>query len=182
MRRGSRAIVLTGLALMTIGFGALATFSHTTPRAVMYLELIFIGTGLGLTMLTLLIAAQHSVPREQLGITTSLNQFSRSIGGAIGVALLGAMLAAGLAAYSSNPNALVNAEARSHIPPAELAALQHALEGTLRTIFWTSTAVSILALAVAITLPRGSVAAQVHSEGMLLAEMTNIDAAHEPEG
>jgi EmrB/QacA subfamily drug resistance transporter len=180
MRVGSRALVLAGLVFMIGGFGALATFSHATPRWIMIVELIFIGAGLGLTMLTLLIASQHAVPREQLGITTSLNQFSRSIGGALGVALLGAMLAAGLAHFSDDPNALINPEARTHIAPAELAALQSALEGTLRTIYWTCTAVCLLALGAAITIPSGRVGG-AHSEEMVMAEMTNIDAAHEPE-
>jgi EmrB/QacA subfamily drug resistance transporter len=182
MRLGSRSLVLTGLLLMTAGFAALATFTRATPRAVMFSELALIGSGLGLTMLTLLIASQHSVSREQLGITTSLNQFSRTIGGALGVALLGAMLAAGLAEFSTDPNALVNPEARRHLSSSELAALQGALEKTLRTIFWTSAAVSALALAVASRLPAGTISAQVHSEGMLAAEMTNIDAPNEPEG
>ena len=48
-------------------------------------------------MLTLLIAVQQAVARAQLGIATSLNQFSRSIGGAVGVAVMGAVLSAGLA-------------------------------------------------------------------------------------
>jgi EmrB/QacA subfamily drug resistance transporter len=182
IRMGSRAIVFAGLVLMVAGFACLANFSRTTSHAVMVGELILIGSGLGFTMLTLLIAAQHSVAREQLGITTSLNQFSRTIGGAIGVALLGAILTAGLAEFSSNPNALVNPEARGHIPPVELAALQGALEGTLRLIFWTSTAVSALALGVAFTMPKGTIGGQVHGERMVVAEMTNIDAAHEPEG
>ena len=181
IRIGSRGLVLTGLLSMLGGFAALATFSRTTARATMMVELCFIGAGLGLTMLTLLIAAQHSVPRAQLGITTSLNQFSRSIGGALGVALLGALLAAGLAQYSQNPNALVNAEARANMAPAELAALQGALERTLRTIFWVCTAVVGLALAVATTIPAGKVAS-AHSENMMMAEMTTIDAEHEPEG
>lgn len=184
MRFGSRIIVLAGLLFMAGGFGALATFSRTTSHTVMVIELIVIGTGLGLTMLTLLIAAQHSVPREQLGITTSLNQFARSIGGALGVALLGAMLAAGLSEHSQNPNALVNAEARAQIAPAELAALRGALEGTLRTIFWSSTGVVVLALAVALTLPAGPVGAADAEAGkrLVIAEMTNIDPEHEPEG
>jgi EmrB/QacA subfamily drug resistance transporter len=181
MRIGSRALVVSGLVLMLGGFSALATFSRTTPRPVLIVELIFIGAGLGLTMLTLLIAAQHAVPREQLGITTSLNQFSRSIGGALGVALLGAMLAAGLAQYVQDPNALVNPRARAHMAPADLAALQQALEGTLRTIYWACTAVVALALAVATTMPKGKVGS-AHSENMMMAEMTTIDAEHEPEG
>jgi EmrB/QacA subfamily drug resistance transporter len=180
MRVGSRALVLAGLLFMIGGFGALATFSRATPRWMMIVELILIGGGLGLTMLTLLIASQHAVPREQLGITTSLNQFSRSIGGALGVALLGAMLAAGLAAFSDDPNALINPEARAHIAPAELAALQGALERTLRTIFWTCTAVCTLALGAAVTIPSGRVGG-AHSEELVMAEMTTIDPAHEPE-
>lgn len=180
LRLGSRTLVLTGLGLMFAGFAALATFSRTTPRGLIVGELIFIGAGLGLVMLTLLIAAQHSVPREQLGITTSLNQFSRSIGGTVGVAILGALLTAGLSQFATNPNALVNAEARAQIPRAELLALQGALEGTLRTIFGTCAVVVAVSVAAAVTLPRRHVDA--HAERMVMAEMTTIDAKHEPEG
>ena len=129
----------------------------------------------------LLIAIQQSVPRTELGIATSLNQFSRSIGGAIGVAVLGALLSAGLAQYSSNPNALVNPEARASIPAAELARLRGALEGTLRNIFATSAAVVGLALLGAFALPAGRLG-ETHAERMVMAEMTTIDAEHEPEG
>ena len=100
--------------------------------------------------------------------------------------MLGAVLAAGLASFSTNPNALINAEARSAIAPAELAALQGALEGTLRTIFWSSAGVVAVALLFATTLPGGKIGgAEVHEgagERLVVAEMTNIDAAHEPEG
>ncbi len=183
IRFGSRVLVILGLALMLVGFVALSTFTATTPRMLMVFELILIGAGLGLVMLTLLIASQHSVSREQLGITTSLNQFSRSIGGAIGVAILGAVLAAGLAEFSQNPNALVNPEARAHISPAELGQLRGALEGTLRNIFRISAAVVALALGAAFALPKGRLS-EMHGEAgqrMVMAEMTNIDAEHEPE-
>ena len=180
-RVGSRGLVLSGLTLMMAGFAALATFSRTTPRGLLMFELVLIGAGLGLTMLTLLIASQHSVTRERLGITTSLNQFSRSIGGALGVAVLGAILAAGLAAFHVDPNALVSPEARAAIAPADLASLQGALQSTLRVIFWVSTAAVVLAFAVAFRIPAGRVG-EVHGERMVVAEMTNIDARHEPEG
>ncbi|HEV7243124.1 MAG TPA: MDR family MFS transporter [Thermoanaerobaculia bacterium] len=180
IRFGSRVLVILGLILMLAGFVALATFTRNTPPALMMFELVVIGAGLGLTMFTLLVASQHSVPREQLGITTSLNQFSRSIGGAIGVAILGALLAAGLAQFASDPNALVNPEARAHIAPAELAQLQGALEGTLQNIFWTCVAVVAIALAGAFTLPHGAVG-EVHGERLVIAEMTNIDPENEPE-
>jgi MFS family permease len=181
MRLGSRSLVLVGLVLMGVGFSALAMFTHDTPRWILMGELVLIGAGLGLSMLTLLIAAQHAVPKAQLGITTSLNQFSRSIGGALGVALLGAFLAAGLAEFAHDPNALVNPEARAHLGAAELAALQGALERTLRTIFWVCTGVVAVALAAATAIPKGGIVS-AHSENMVMAEMTTLDAENEPEG
>ncbi|HUP59124.1 MAG TPA: MDR family MFS transporter [Thermoanaerobaculia bacterium] len=181
IRAGSRPLVLTGLVLMIAGFSALAMFTRETPRWMLVLELILIGTGLGLVMLTLLIASQHSVGREQLGITTSLNQFSRSIGGALGIALLGAVLASGLSRFTEDPNALVNPAARAHMNPATLAMLQGTLEETLSNIFAVSAAVVVLALLVAFTLPAGKVR-EAHAERMVMAEMTTIDAENEPEG
>lgn len=181
IRFGTRILVILGLLSMLAGFGALATFTRTTPRAVMMVELILIGSGLGLTMLSLLIASQHSVAREQLGITTSLNQFSRSIGGALGVAVLGALLTAGLAEFSADPNALVNPDARSQIAPDKLEQLQGALEGSLRTIFATSAGVVALALIAAFALPAGKLRSEQHGERMVMAGMTTIDPDNEPE-
>ena len=149
---GSRPLVIAGLLLMIGGFVALSMFHRTTPRWILAGDLILTGCGLGLVMLTLLIAAQHSVPREQLGITTSLNQFSRSIGGALGVAFLGAILSAGM----SN------------------------LERALRNVFLVSAAVVAVSLAFAFLLPGGQVG-ETHSERMVMAEMTTIDPEHEPE-
>ena len=181
IRTGSRPIVIGGLLLMLAGFAALSMFDRTISHTMLMAELILIGSGLGFVMLTLLIAAQHSVSREQLGITTALNQFSRAIGGSLGVAVLGAVLASGLASFSTNPNALVNPEVRAHIPPAELRALQHALEETLRTIFAVSAGFVVAALAASFALPGGKVGPS-HAERMVMAEMTTIDPEHEPEG
>ncbi|HEX7705041.1 MAG TPA: MDR family MFS transporter [Thermoanaerobaculia bacterium] len=184
-RLGSRSLVLSGLTLMLVGFVSLATFTPTTPKLLLTLELVLIGAGLGLTMLTLLIASQHSVSRDQLGITTSLNQFSRSIGGALGVALLGAVLAAGLSEFAADPNALVNPAGRAGLTAAELAGMQGALQRTLRLIWASSAAAVFIALLGAMTLRRGRIGAdQVKAEAgkrLVVAEMTNIDPAHEPE-
>ena len=57
---------------------------------------LYIGGGMGTQMLSLLLAVQHGVDRSRLGLATSLNQFSRSIGAAVGVAAMGAVLARGL--------------------------------------------------------------------------------------
>jgi hypothetical protein len=61
-----------------------------------FADMALMGTGLGFVMLSLLLAVQHSVLRTELGVATSTSLFARSIGGAVGVAIMGAILAAGL--------------------------------------------------------------------------------------
>src|SRR6185503_10911066 len=92
LKIGYRSISIAGFIVLTIGFVALALFHRETPRFWLYFDLVLVGAGLGMTMLTLLIAVQQAVDRTKLGVATSLNQFSRAIGGAFGVAIMGAFL------------------------------------------------------------------------------------------
>ena len=175
LRVGYRPTSITGFVILTAGFALLSMYGRETPRVWLYLDLIMIGAGLGLTMLTLLIAVQQSVPRTQLGIATSLNQFARSIGGAVGVAVMGAVLSAGLASHlneiaarsgaaltpesahalAANPNALIEPAARAALPPNVLTALQDSLASAIHNVFWVGTALAALALLVSFALPRG---------------------------
>jgi hypothetical protein len=95
------------------------------------------------------------VRREQLGITTSLNQFSRTIGGTIGLALLGAVLAAGLTGFPGDPNTLVNAKTRAQVAPQVVRQFQATLEHSLHNIFLACGGVLLLALIVAAATLRG---------------------------
>ncbi|MDQ4120433.1 MAG: MFS transporter [Acidobacteriota bacterium] len=168
LKIGFRTTAIIGFIFLTLGFAFLSLFQRDTMRLWLYVDLILIGAGLGLTMLTLLIAVQQAVSREQLGIATSLNQFSRSIGGAIGVAVMGAVLSAGLAtqlieftskensglsreqaaALASNPNALIEPSARAGLSPEAFNALQNAMAGAIHNVFWIGTLLSALALLV----------------------------------
>jgi EmrB/QacA subfamily drug resistance transporter len=200
IRIGSRPLVIAGLVALVIGFTGMSLMTLSTPRIWLVMELIVIGIGLGLTMLTLLIAVQHAVPREQLGIATSLNQFFRSIGGAMGVALLGALMTAGLAAnlrrasagpnpaitaaqaqtLSENPSALVSEEARTALGPEATRTLQTSLARSIRTVFVGSGALSLIALFFAFLLPADRPGRE-DGEKFVMAEMTVIDAEHEPQ-
>jgi EmrB/QacA subfamily drug resistance transporter len=105
-RVGFRPFILGGLACVTLGFGGLATVRPGEPLWLMYLYLGVMGIGMGMTMLSLLLAVQSTVAREQLGVATSLGQFTRSIGGAVGVAVMGAVVAAAMPATGSTPAAI----------------------------------------------------------------------------
>lgn len=197
-----RTITIFGFTILTIGFVSLAMFQPETPRIWLYIDLMMIGTGLGFTMLTLLIAVQQAVERSQLGIATSLNQFSRAIGGAIGVAIMGAVLTAGLAsnlkaaamsgnagmtveqadAFASNPNALIEPTAKAQLPPQTLEALQAALAASIHPVFWVGALMSLLGGIAVLFLPRSKVGHEheVDGERLIMAEQTTINARNEP--
>ena len=64
------------------------------------------GIGMGLTMVPMLIAVQSAVPRSELGMATSMIQFFRTVGGAIGLAVMGAVMAWRLGAGATQAAAL----------------------------------------------------------------------------
>src|SRR6185295_1618462 len=92
LKLGYRVSAVTGSVLMTIGFVATTTLTPESPRSFLLVSCLVLGAGMGMQMLSLLLAVQHGVERSRLGLATSLNQFSRSIGAAVGVAAMGAVL------------------------------------------------------------------------------------------
>ena len=94
VKLGYRPVAIGGSGLMTLGFVGLALLTPDRHASLLWRCLV-IGAGMGLSMLSLLLAVQHGVDRSQLGIATALNQFSRSVGAAIGMAAMGALLARG---------------------------------------------------------------------------------------
>jgi EmrB/QacA subfamily drug resistance transporter len=188
LRLGYRSMVLFGLVLLALSFFVFATFDVSTPYLFLVADLIAMGAGLGFVMLTLLIAVQQTVAKEDMGISTSLNQFARSIGGAVGVALMGALLTAGLAtamkelsARDANVtvNAIVNAES-SQLDPRSVAHLRRKLGESLHTVFNAGGVLTLLAFGIAWTLPKGKLQS-AQGEDLVLAEMTTIDAPNEPD-
>jgi hypothetical protein len=157
-------------------------------------------------MLTLLIAVQQAVDRTQLGVATSLNQFSRAIGGAFGVAIMGAVLTAGLStqlksaalqpnstitveqaeAFALNPNALIEPAAKASLSDGTLSVLQSSMAAAVHPVFWVGGAVCLLALFASLSLPRKNIREDAAAgdknsgEKMLMAEQTTINARNQP--
>ncbi len=82
-----------GAVLMTIGFGLFSTLDAQTSPWVLGLFMVVLGAGVGALMQNLVLAAQNDVPAHELGAATSVVSFFRSLGGTIGVSVLGALLA-----------------------------------------------------------------------------------------
>lgn len=83
---------VVGLGLATVGLIMLTRLGvHSSQMSGME-AMSVLGFGLGLSFPVLVLATQNAVPYRLMGITTSLNQFARSVGGTIGVAIMGSIL------------------------------------------------------------------------------------------
>jgi EmrB/QacA subfamily drug resistance transporter len=82
---------ILGTLVVSIGLALLSQLNVHTPYFQAALYMLVVGLGLGLVMQVLVVAVQNSVPHARLGTATSTATFFRTIGGAFGVAALGAV-------------------------------------------------------------------------------------------
>ena len=97
LRVGYRRLGLIGTAAFTIGAFLMSQAGMNTSQPSLMAFVTLMGIGMGLSVPSFLIAVQTSVNRRQLGTATSTLQFSRSMGGTLGVSVMGAALSARLA-------------------------------------------------------------------------------------
>jgi EmrB/QacA subfamily drug resistance transporter len=94
---GYRRLGMIGTASLTVGSFLMSQAGMNTGQVTLMVFVALMGIGMGLSIPAFLIAVQTSVQRRQLGTATSMLQFSRSIGGTLGVSVMGAALSARLA-------------------------------------------------------------------------------------
>lgn len=177
IRFGYRPLALTGMASMLIGSWLLAQVSTATTRAGLTMNVIFLGIGGGLTVATLLLGAQHSVSRQQMGVATANVQFARSIGAAFGTSAMGALMnwrlhdlligaPAELSAIANRNEigSIVQPQTRATLSPTAAAFLQNALAGSLRAAFWVIFAAIVAATVVSLFIPGGKAHDLAHEE------------------
>ncbi len=166
---GYKPTVFGGMVTMSAGFALLARMGEHSSWGEIIWSMLLIGTGIGATMITLLLVVQSSVPRRVLGAATSATIFFRSIGGAIGVSIMGAGLSYSintelgrLAARAGgaekeqllgHAGSIIDPLARSHVGPEAAAALRGALAAGLHYVFLLGLAISLCALAISLLLP-----------------------------
>ncbi|MEW2412201.1 MDR family MFS transporter [Streptomyces sp. NPDC046866] len=88
-----KAWLVSGGVLLTAGLGLLGTLRYDTPYWHIALYMALTGLGLGMMMQNLVLATQNQVAPEDLGAASSVVTFFRSLGGAVGVSALGAVMA-----------------------------------------------------------------------------------------
>src|SRR3954447_12740183 len=87
-----RFFPLVGTSIAAVGLFLLSTMSSTTNEIFTLGFMVVVGLGIGLVMQVVVLAAQNTARRDQIGVVTSSVTFFRSVGGAVGVAVFGSIL------------------------------------------------------------------------------------------
>jgi len=163
LRLGYQAIALAGMVALVIGAFPLMFLDTQTNRMLLMASLGLMGFGMGFSIPAFLIAVQSTVERSKLGTATSTLQFSRSIGGAFGIGVMGAILSAIVVAHlvaagldaSTSLNSLIDSPGSDS---AVQATLRNALSAGIRGVFIVGFIASVLGLLVTLLAPRGQIA------------------------
>lgn len=89
---GAKKVSLAGAVLMVAGCGLCLGFSRDTSLFYCFGAFLVTGLGMGFITLSTLLIVQDSVEPEDLGVATSFHQFSRTLGGTVGVGICGGVV------------------------------------------------------------------------------------------
>jgi EmrB/QacA subfamily drug resistance transporter len=92
-RIGTKLVVAAGLALMAAGFAIASTNDASTSYSVIASAMVLMGFGLGSAAAPATESILASVPREKAGVGSAVNDTTREVGGTLGVAVLGSIMA-----------------------------------------------------------------------------------------
>ena len=157
-----KPIILTGAALMPL---AILGIALTPPQSVILTSLFMVLTGIasGMQFPTSLVGTQNSVEVKDMGVATSTTNLFRSLGGAVGVATMSALLLAMLAGSGiaqvgggsipgeGSGNVLMDSLHTASGPALE--SLRGQLSMTFQHLLMASAAVSLLGLSAALAMP-----------------------------
>jgi hypothetical protein len=94
-RLGSGRVISLGFLAVAAGCLVISTMSPTTPYLVWAAALVLLATGMGLTMAPSTGSIMSAVPMAKAGVGSAVNDTTREVGGAIGIAVLGSIINAG---------------------------------------------------------------------------------------
>ncbi|MET8458413.1 MFS transporter [Streptomyces parvulus] len=94
--------LLAGGVLLTAGLGLLSTMRYDTPYWHIAIFMALMGLGVGMMMQNLVLCTQNQVAPSDLGAASSTVTFFRSLGGAVGVSVLGSVMSSRISHYASD--------------------------------------------------------------------------------
>jgi MFS family permease len=157
-----KAIMVAGLAACLVGFVMLALIDAATPRWLLVGYQVVLGMGIGMVMPSSLVCVQNAADLRDIGAATGCILFLRSMGGAFGSTLVGALLASGfaarLAAIGITAHIDLGEVRQSHgalagVAPEMLPQVEVALAGAFHLAFVACAIAMLAAVIVALGMP-----------------------------
>jgi EmrB/QacA subfamily drug resistance transporter len=152
---------IIGSVVLAIGLELLTHIGPATSFANLAVYMVIVGLGIGLVMQVLVVAVQNAVPYSQLGTATATATFFRTIGGAFGVAALGAVFnnrLLSLLKSTLSPSQLhsliqggsiiTNPARIGQLPAGEKALVIDAFSHSLQTVFIVAVPFAVAAFAI----------------------------------
>jgi MFS family permease len=166
LRVGYRRLGVVGTALLVAGAFPMTLIGAESSQIVMMVFVALMGIGMGLSIPSFLVAVQTTVERRHLGTATSTIQFSRSIGGTLGVSVMGAALSARLASNLSAAGLDPKLVSRllDPVPGSQLvidSGARLALADAIHVVFVIAFIAALLGLAAVFFTPRGELKERV---------------------
>lgn len=162
---GTRPVCVTGLVFVAAGLFVLSQLGVDSSYWLLLAGLIPLGIGMGTAMTPATSAITGAMPKAQQGVASAMNDLSREVGGALGIAVIGSLLTQGYRDNLELPRvpAEILDKARDSIAGASHAGGQIAAQadvafasGMQSALLVASIAVLIAAVAVAVLLPRSA--------------------------
>ena len=105
-----KSYLVVGSILLIAGLSLLTTLKYDTNFALVSLYMFLMGAGVGMTMQNLVLVVQNTARPEEIGVASSGVAFFRSLGGTVGVSVMGAALATSVTnLFASSKDALTTA-------------------------------------------------------------------------
>jgi len=143
---------IVGTALMTAALAALSTLDTGDSLAFILVLALLLGMGMGLTMQVLVISVQNAVDYRDLGVATAGSTLFRSVGGAVGTAILGAVLVA-MVTRGGGGEAMPDLQALAQLPAEARLAFARSYTEAMRAVFQVAAAVAVAGFAASWLLP-----------------------------
>ena len=139
--------MLAGTALLVAGSLLVSQVGRFDALGYALVACAVTGLGMGLSSTTLLVVIQGAVAWDRRAVATGLVQFSRTIGGAVGVGIMGGILTAFVGTASS---AILDPIARTSADPAALEAARDSLASGLGVVYWLMVVCAVAAFVLAV--------------------------------
>ena len=128
-RIGTKLVVATGMLIIAVGLFVAATATVRSGYGLVLTSILLTGAGMGLTISPATESIMGSIPRAKAGVGSAVNDTTRQAGGALGVAVMGSVLASRFSSHlapavAGRPDAAV---LRTSVDAAYAAA--HAMAG-----------------------------------------------------